>query len=134
VVGLESGSTDDGTRIVVADYAKGDQTLLWKLVPAGDGYVYIENVKTGFVMSVNGKANGTEVVISKKQAPASDSQLWKLTPVPTIKDAQKVFGKASGKLWAINARGTDAGTKIVLWPDAAPKIETAHMFGFFPPK
>jgi hypothetical protein len=129
-----NGSTDEGTHVVTADYVKGDQTMLWKVTPASDGFVYIENVKCGLVMSVDGKANAAQVVISKKQTPASDSQLWKLTPVPNQKDAVKVFGKASGKLWAVNARGTDAGTKIVIWPDAAPKVETAHWFGFFPPK
>jgi hypothetical protein len=133
VVGL-NGSTDEGTKIVIADYVKGDQTLLWKVSPASDGFVYIENVKAAMVLTANGKKDGTEIVLAKKQTPASDSQLWKLTAVPNTKDAQKVFGKASGKLWAIDARGTDTGTKIVIWPDAGAKVETAHMFGFFPPK
>jgi hypothetical protein len=133
VVGL-NGSTDEGTHVVIADFVKGDQTLLWKVIPTSDGFVYIENVKCGLVMSVDGKANAAQVVIAKKQTPAADSQLWKLTPVPNQKDAVKVFGKASGKLWAVNARGTDSGTQVVIWPDSAPKIEKAHWFGFFPPK
>jgi hypothetical protein len=129
------GSTDEGAKIVIGDYSKGDLTQLWRVVPAGDGFVYIENVKSGLVMAANGKGNGAEVALAKKQAPASDSQLWKLSPVANVKDAQKVFGKASGKLWAVYARNTESGTPVVIWPDVGPKkVEHAHMFGFVPPK
>src|SRR5437588_616081 len=48
-----SGSGDVGTKVVTADYARGDQTQLWRVIPAGDGWAYIENVKTGLVIECN---------------------------------------------------------------------------------
>ena len=61
--GLQNGSTEPGTHVVTADYAKGDQTQLWRLVPAGDGWSYIENVKAGLVVTCNGKGNGEDAVL-----------------------------------------------------------------------
>ena len=47
VLGLNNGAVADGTKVMTADYVKGDQTQLWKIVPAADGYAYLENVKAG---------------------------------------------------------------------------------------
>ncbi len=131
VLGLQNGAVAEGTKVVTADFAKGDETQLWKVVPAGGDDVYIVNVKSGLVMTANGKTNGTEVIIAKKAQPASENQLWKLTPVANVKDAQKVFAKASGKLIGVDAKSKDAGARILLWTD---QNESAQWLGFFPPK
>jgi hypothetical protein len=132
VLGTKAGAADDGTLVVTANYAKGEQTQLWKVVAAGNGFVYIENVKSGFVMTANGGGNGTEVFISKKQQPASDNQLWKITPVANVKDAVKVFAKPSPKLIGVDAKSKDAGARILLWSDQ--NTEPAQIFAFVPPK
>lgn len=131
VLGLEKGSTDDGTKIMTAEYVKGDQTMLWKIVPAGDGWVYVENVKSGLVMTADGKGNGTVVVIAKKAQPVSDNQLWKVAPVPNVKDAVKVSAKPSGKMIGVDRKSKDAGVRILLWME---QDEPAQYFGFTPPK
>jgi hypothetical protein len=131
VLGLQNGAVGEGTKVVTADYVKGDQTQLWKAVPAADGWVYIENVKSGLVMTAHGKGNGTEVTIAKKETPASDDQLWKLIPVANVKDAQKVFAKPSGKLIGVDAKSKNAGARILLWTD---QTESAQWFGFYSPK
>lgn len=134
VLGLKGGGTDDGTRVVTADYVKGEGTQLWKTVAAGNGWVYVENVKTGLVMTANGKNNGAEVFVSKKAVgAAAENQLWKVTPVPTVKGAIKLFAKPSGKLIGVDAKSKDAGARILLWSDQ--DTEPAQMFAFMsPPK
>jgi hypothetical protein len=134
VLGVTEKSAEEGAKLMIAEYAKGDLTQLWRVVAAGDGYIYFENVKSGLVLTAGGKKDGAEITLAKKHTPASDDQLWKLSPVPNTKDAQKVFAKGSGKLWAVEARGTDAGTRVLLWHDVNGKLETAHTFGLFPPK
>jgi hypothetical protein len=131
VLGLEDGKTEDRTRLATAEYAKGDQTMLWKKVPAGDGWLYIENVKTGLVMTAAGKDNAAEVFITKRETPASDLQLWKLTPVPTFRDTVRVIPKASPRPIGIWRESKDPGTMIVLWDD---QNQNHRYFGFFPPK
>ncbi|MCI0704866.1 MAG: RICIN domain-containing protein [Planctomycetia bacterium] len=131
VLGLSGGNTDDGTRVVTADYVKGDQTQLWKVVPAGDGWIYIENIKSGMVLTANGKNNGTEVIISKKDTPVSENQLWKLTPVPNVKDAIKVVPKPNGKPLGVFGKSRNSGAPLVLWTD---ENEYHRYFGFLPPK
>ena len=109
---------------------KADQTQLWKVVPAADGWVYVENVKSGLVMTANGKDNGTQVIISAKQA-GSENQLWKVAPVANVKDAQRVTAKASGKSIGVDAKSKNAGARILLWSE---QNESAQWFGLFPPK
>jgi hypothetical protein len=128
---LAPSGADDGSKVVTANFVKGDQTQRWKTVAAGDGYVYIENIKTGMVMTATGKNNGAEVTISKKMAPASETQLWKMTPVVGQKDVYKVFAKPSGKLYGVDAKSKDAGARILLWAD---QNESCQMFGFVIPK
>jgi hypothetical protein len=132
ILGLQNGKTDEGTKIMTADYVKGDQTQLWKVVPAADGWVYIENIKSGLVMTANGKGNGTEVIISKKATPANENQLWKITPVMGVKDAVKVFAKPSGRLIGVDAKSKNAGARILLWDEQGN--EPAQIFAFTPPK
>jgi hypothetical protein len=132
VLGLAGGSTADGTKVVTADYVKGDQSQLWRPVPAGDGWVYLENAKSGTVMSVagNGTNNGAEVIIAKK-APGSASQLWKVQPMAGQKDAVKVVGRASGKLIGVDAKSTSSGARILLWVE---HNDPSQWFGTTPPK
>src|SRR5262245_16718129 len=131
VLGLSDKDADDGTRVVTADYVKGDQTQLWKVLPAGDGWVYIENVKSGLVMTANGKDSGTDLIISKKKMPVSDYQLWKLPPVPNVTGAVRVVPKPSGLPIGVWGKSKDAGAHLVLWTDSN---ETHRYFGFRPPK
>lgn len=132
VVGLKGGKTDEGTQVVTVEYEKGDQTMLWKKVPAEDGWCTIENVKTGLVMTAKGKENGSIIAILKKESPPSEAQLWKLTRVPVVKDAVKIVPKlVPGKPLDIYYKSKDPGTRIVVWDDAN---ENHRYFGFFPPK
>jgi hypothetical protein len=122
---------EEGAKVVTADYVKGDQTQLWKVVPAGGGWSYIENVKTGLVIACNGKGNGEDAVLAKKQAGA-ESQLWKVSPMPNVKDAVKFYCKLSGKLIGVDGKSKDAGARIRLWTDQGN--EPAQYFGFVTPK
>jgi hypothetical protein len=130
VLGLRGGKTDEGTLVVTTEYVKGDQTQLWRTVSAGDGWVYIENVKSGMVMTANGKHNGVELHIAKKK-DGSEYQLWKLTPVPAFKDTVRIVPKPSGLPIGIDGRSKNAGARILLWEDSN---ENHRYFGFFPPK
>ena len=117
VLGLQNGATADGTKIVTAEYAKGDQTQMWKVVPAADGWSYIENVKTGTVMAVNGKGNGAEGHIEKKK-DGDSGQLWKLAPNGTQKGVVKFVTKlAPDKVLAITQNSKNAGVRMILWED-----------------
>jgi hypothetical protein len=117
VMGLARGSTDENTRIVTADYVKGDQTQLWKLVPAADGFVYVENVKAGLVIAVGGKGNGADIHISKKK-DGDGSQLWKPVPVKNTKGAVIFASKnAPDRVMAITQGSKNAGVRIILWDD-----------------
>ena len=120
-----------GVKVLTANYVKGEQNQLWKVVAVGEGYVYIESVKTGMVMTTNGKENGVELIISKKRTPASDSQLWKLTPVVGKKDVNKIFAKGTGRVIGVAGKYKEAGLRILLWDD---EDEPQEMFGFFVPK
>jgi hypothetical protein len=129
-LGLSGGATEDGTKVVTVNYIKGDQTQLWKLVPAGDGWVHIENVKSGLVFAVNGKGNGAELHVAKKQANA-DGQLWKPTPVANQKDVFKFVNKGSNKVVGVDGKSQNAGVRILLWDDVN---ESPEWFKMPPPK
>jgi hypothetical protein len=132
VLGLSGGLTADGTKLMTADYVKGDQTQLWKVVPAADGWSYVENAKSGTVMTANGAGNGTEVTIAKKQTPPSDNQLWKVVASPAAKGAQRLYAKPSGKYIGVDAKSKEAGARILLWADQP--TEAAQFFWINPPK
>jgi hypothetical protein len=118
VLGLARGATDEGNKIVTADYVKGDQTQLWKLVPAADGYFYVENVKApGLVIAVDGKGNGSAGHIEKKK-DGDDGQLWKLNPVRTMKGSVVFVRKGTDRVLAITQGSKNAGIGIILWDDS----------------
>jgi len=116
---------------VTADLVRGDQTQLWRVVPAGEGWSYIENVKAGTVMTANGKNSGTGLVIAKKAQPADEHQLWKAVAVPGEKNVFKIVPKPSGKPLGVWAKSKDAGAGLVLWDDTN---EPHRYFGFYPQK
>lgn len=130
VLGPNRGAAEEGARVVTANPVKGDQAQLWRTLPAGDGWVHIEHVKTGLVVAVNGKGNGAEAHLTKKQADA-DGQLWKLKPVPNVKDAVKFVAKGTDRILAITSGSKDAGVRIILWDDNGDT--SSGNFGFFPP-
>lgn len=118
VIGLARGNTDEGTKIVTADYVRGEQTQLWKLVPAADGYFYIENVKAaGLVIAVDGKGNGSVGHIEKKK-DGDDGQLWKLNPVRNMKGSVVFVRKGTDRVLAITQGSKAAGIGIILWDDS----------------
>jgi hypothetical protein len=117
VIGLSRGNTDEGTRIVTADYVRGDQTQLWKIVPAADGYAYIENVKSGLVIACDGKNNGSPGHIEKKK-DGDDGQLWKLNPVRNMKGSVVFVRKGTDRVLAITQGSKNAGVGIILWDDS----------------
>ena len=131
VLGLRNGKTDDGTLVVTTEYVKGDQTMLWRKVPAADGWFYIENTKApGMVFTVTGKGNGTELHIAKKK-DGSAGQLWKMSAVPQFKDTVKIVPKTTDRPIGIDGKSKDANARILLWDDS----DGHHrLFGFFPPK
>lgn len=126
------GAAVEKARIVTAEYVKGDQSQLWKTVPAADGYVYIENLKSGLVVTVSSNFNGAEAHLEKRKDGA-DGQLWKLTPVAQPKDAVKIVGKAGGRLLAVDNAAKGPGHRLLLWDDNGGDGASAK-FGFFPPK
>jgi hypothetical protein len=119
-----------GTHVVTAEYAKGDQTQLWRVVPAAEGWSHVENVKTGLVLTVDGKNNSTQATLTKKEA-GSDNQLWKLPPFAKTKGAVKLSHKASGKVLGVDGRSKGSGARIILWTD---ENDASQSFGLFPPK
>ena len=119
-----------GTHVVTADYARGDQTQLWRPVPAGDGWFYVENVKTGLVLTVDGSGNSTQATVTKKEA-GSEKQLWKMPPFAKVKGAVKLTHKASGKVLGVDGRAKGSGARIILWTD---ENDPSQSFGFFPPR
>jgi hypothetical protein len=130
VFGLKDGVTDDGTKVLASDYVKAQPSQQWRTIPAADGWVYIENVKSGTVLTVNGKGNGSEAHIAKKKDGA-EGQLWKLVPVENQKDTIKLMSKASNRVLGIDAASKNAGARIILWDDNGG---TSEWFGFIPPK
>lgn len=128
VWGLSGGSAAAGTEVVTADLVKGDQTQMWKVIPAADGWSYIENVKSGLVVSATGKGNGVNAVLAKKQTPPHEDQLWKVQPLPAVKDAVKFLAKSSGKYLGVDGKSKDAGALIRTWADQG--AEPAQYFGF----
>ncbi len=130
VLGLQNGATDDGTKVVTADPVKGDLTQLWRVVPAGSGWVHVENVKTGLVLTANSKENSTDVQITKKKDGA-EGQLWKTTPVANQKELVKLIHKPSGKPLVIDINSKSAGARIILWDDSN---QSGGWFALTPPK
>ena len=130
VLGLSGGAPEDGTKVVTADPVKGDATQLWRVVPAGSGWAYVEHVKTGLVLAANGKDNVTEVQVAKKK-DGDEKQLWKTAPVPNQKDQIKLVHKASGKPLVIDVNSKSAGARIILWDDVG---QTGALFSLNPPK
>jgi hypothetical protein len=130
VLGLSNGSTDEGTKVVTSDAAKSDPTQLWRIIPAGNGWVYVENVKAGLVLACAGKDNGAEVQIAKKK-DAAESQLWKTAPSTTQKDQLRLVHKLSGKPLVIDVNSKNAGARIILWDDVG---QGGEWFSLTPPK
>jgi hypothetical protein len=116
VIGLTRGNSDEGTRIVTADYVRGDHTQVWKIVPAADGYAYIENVKSGLVIACDGKNNGSPGHIEKKK-DGDEGQLWKLNPVRNMKGSVVFVRKGTDRALAITQGSKNAGIGIILWDD-----------------
>ena len=130
VLGLSNGSTDEGTKILTADAAKGDATQLWRIVPAGNGWAHVENVKAGLVLSAASNDNGTEVVLAKKKDGA-EGQLWKTTPVANQKDQLRLVHKEIGNQLVIDVNSKNAGARIILWDDQG---QGGERFSLTPPK
>ena len=76
-----------------------------------------------------GRRPGAEAHLTKKRTDA-DGQLWKLKPVPNLKDAIKFVSKPSDRVLAITSGSKDAGVRIILWDEGEG---TGNQFGFFPP-
>jgi hypothetical protein len=131
-VGLARGSLDAGTRVVTAEYVKGDPSQLWKIVPAADGYAYIENVKSGLVIACDGKNNGSAAHIEKKQ-DGDDGQLWKLNPVRNMKGSVVFVRKGTDRVLAITQGSKNAGVGIILWDDSTNN-GPEHGYTLAPPK
>jgi hypothetical protein len=133
VLGLSRGDTDEGTRVLTADYVRGDQTQLWKVVPAADGWVYVENVKAGLVMTVRGRNNGAELQIAKKKE-GDEGQLWKLDPLANHKGLVRFLSKLdTDKALAITQASRAAGIRILLW-DHNNNTTTVHGYALTPPR
>lgn len=116
VLGLQNNGTADGTRVVTADPVKGDPMQQWRVVQLGSGWVHVEHVKTGFLLTAPGRENSTDVVVKKKDG--ADAQAWKATPVAGQKGLVKLVHKLSGKPLVIDINSKAAGARIILWDDS----------------
>lgn len=129
VVGL-GGKVESGTRLVTADYVKGDQSQLWRSVKAGDGYFYIQNVKTGLFVTL---PSGTQdIVITEKKSDGA-GQLWKSLPLtlPDAKGAVRLNLKGGTRVMGVDGRSKNANARIIIWLD---DDHPSQWFGLFPPK
>ena len=127
VIGLSRGKMTEGTHIVTADYVKGDQTQLWKIVPAADGYAFIENVKSGLVIACDGKNNGSAGPYIEKKKDGDDGQLWKLNPVRNMKGSVVFVRKGTDRVLAITQASKNAGIGIILWDDSSDNGSRARL-------
>jgi hypothetical protein len=119
-----------GAKVLTADYVKGDATQQWRAAPAGDGWFYLEQPKTGLVIAVGGRFDGSEATLAVK-AVGSDRQLFKTVPVPGVKDTIKLLNKGGdGRVLGIDARRKDSGARILLWSDNGGSSE---WFALVPP-
>jgi hypothetical protein len=113
-----AGAGGAGSKLLTADFVKGDATQLWRTVPVGDVWFYLEQPKTGLVVSVTGRTNGSEAVLAAKSAAVPDRVLFKAAPVPGAKDTLKLVNKGGdGRVLGIDARRKDSGARILLWED-----------------
>ena len=129
VVGL-GGKNSEGTRLVTADYAKGDQSQLWRSIKSDDGYFYIQNVKTGLFATLPEGAQ--DIVVAAKKASGA-GQLWKSVPltIPDAKGAVKLTLKGGTRLMAVDGGSKNANARIIIWSD---ENDSSQWFGLFPPK
>lgn len=112
-----SGTGGAGTKVYTADYVRGDSAQLWRAAPGGDGWFYLEQTKSGLVLAVTGRNDGSEAVLAAKVA-GSDRQLFKSAPVATAKDTVKLINKGGdGRALGIDARRKDSGARVLLWTD-----------------
>jgi WD40 repeat protein len=133
VLGLDQGETLEGTKVVTADYVKGDKSQLWRAVANGDGWVSLENVKCGLVMSVRGNRsrNGAEIVISRRLPPPfADYQLWRADPVAREKDTFTLLSRKD-RVMGVDAKLLTSGARILLWDD---ENNSPQWFTASPPK
>jgi hypothetical protein len=123
----------DGSKVVTARYSDNDFSQQWRAVPNGDGWYYLENLKSGTVLTVaqNGKDNGAEIVISQRETPPSEFQLWKTSQVPGKNGTIRFVSRASGKICGVDAKSRDAGARILLWDDVN---DSSEWFGIIPVK
>ena len=124
-----AGAGPVGSKILTADYVKGDPSQLWRAVAGGDGYVYLEQAKTGLVLAVTGLGNGAEAVLAAK-LPAYDRQLWKAVPVAKTKDTVVLQVRGGDRVLGIDARRKDSGARILLWSNNGGSSE---FFALVPP-
>lgn len=110
------GAPAEGSRVITVDYVRGDTSQQWRVVPAKDGWVYVENLKSGLVLTAAGKGNSTDATLAKKK-DGDDHQLWKPTPVAGQAGLIKMVHKASDKVLGIDGRSKNAGARIILWTD-----------------
>jgi hypothetical protein len=115
---------------VTADYAKGDQSQLWRQIKGEDGYVYIQNVKTNLYVTLPRGAQ--DLVIAEKKAGGA-GQLWKVSPltIPDAKGAVKLIHKGNSNVICVDGRSKGANARIIIWSD---ENEASQWFGLFPPK
>jgi hypothetical protein len=129
VIGL-GGKIDDTTRLVTADYVKGDQSQLWRSIKADDGYFYIQNVKTNLYVTL---PRGAQDLVLAEKKPNGAGQLWKSVPltIPDAKGAVKLNLKGGSNVIAVDNRSKAANARIIIWSD---ENEAWQWFGLFPPK
>jgi hypothetical protein len=119
-----AGAGGAGSKLLTADYLKGDPAQLWRTVPVADGWFYLEQPKTGLVVAVTGRTDGSEAVLAAKAAAVADRVLFKTAPVPGAKDVIKLVNKGGGgRVLGIDARRKDAGARILLWDDNGTSSE-----------
>ncbi len=102
-------------------------------MPAGEGWYYLENLKSGMVMTVSekGKHDGAEIVVSKKEDSPSEFQLWRTTATASQDRSIDFQSRGSGKVLAIDSGSQAAGARVLLWSDNS---ENSKRFTVIPAK
>ncbi|MEM7130273.1 MAG: ferritin-like domain-containing protein [Chloroflexota bacterium] len=99
---------------------------LWELVPTDDPcYVYIQSKMNGYVVGIRGKVetDGTDerkqegalIVSQPRLTPASDAQLWELTPDEDDPNFVFIHSKLNGNVLDIKEANKKAGVPVQSW-------------------
>lgn len=109
----DNWSTDIGTNIHQWSYGNDQANQQWRLVSAGNGLFWIQNLHSGHVLDAAawGKTDGTNVLQWTKLN--NENQYWQITEVES--GWYKVINYYSGQALDVSAASADDGANIQTW-------------------